>query len=320
LKVPIGLINASYGGTSIEAWISREKLLEDDSTAAIVKEWDRVKADVPAMEADYAAKTKAWEEAAAQAKAAGKPAPERPRFHPFARPQARPAAFYNTCIAPLIPFATRGVIWYQGESGGEPYGTLLTALISDWRARFDNPDWPFCVGQLHNVGPVQTDPNEPRSWGPRRDAQLRVAQTMPHVGLTVSIDLGIVSDTHYPNKQEVGRRMSLWALAQVYGRPVVCSGPVFRSAQTEGKQMRLQFDHTEGGLAAKGERLTGFTIAGEDRKFHWAEASLDAETVVVSSPDVPQPVAVRYGWAMNPPCNLYNGARLPAAPFRTDNW
>lgn len=320
LKVPIGMVEAAVGGTPIESWTSRRKLAEDPETARVLALWEAIRPRISPKEQEYAQRLAAWQRAARETAGKGQTPFPRPKADLFVLPERRPAALFNVLIHPLAPMAMRGVIWYQGESGGEPYGKLLKGLIEDWRALWGRDDLPFCVGQLHNVGPVQTDPNEKDAWNRRREAQLRVAKEVPKVGVTVSIDLGIPDDTHYPNKQEVGRRMALWALAKVYGQSIPYSGPVYRKMAVEGSAVRLEFDHVEGGLVAKDGQLRGFVIAGEDRKFVFADARIDGPAVLVRSPGVPRPVAVRYGWAINPVCTLYNAAGLPAAPFRTDDW
>ena len=233
-----------------------------------------------------------------------------------------PTVLYNGMIAPLIPCAIRGVAWYQGEGNAlraYQYRKLLPALIQDWRTRWQQGDFPFLIVQLANYTPVAAQPGE--AWW----AELREAQTMAlavtNTGLAVAIDLGEADNIHPRNKQEVGRRLALNARALVYGEKVEWSGPLFKSSRLEGGRVRITFEHASGGLVAKdGAPLKGFAIAGEDRKFSWAEAVIDGETVVVSSPAVPHPVAVRYAWATNPDCNLCNQTGLPASPFRTDEW
>ena len=320
LDVPIGLINSSVGGTSIEFWISCRKLGQTSETSAILQRYEQAKPHLQTRRAAYRKKMARWQEAKKSAEANGKPPSKPPRAPHFVQPARRPAALFNGMVYPLIPFAIRGVIWYQGESGGEPYGKLLPALITDWRTRWGQGDFPFCVGQLHNVRAMQTDPNEKCLWNARREAQLRTAQRLPNVGLTVAIDIGLPHTTHYPNKQEVGRRFALWALGAIYGRTLTYSGPVFRDMSVEGNRVRLTFEHTGDELTAKGGELKGFVVAGKDRKFTWADARIDGKSVLVWSDDVPKPQAVRYGWAANPACTLYNSAGLPASPFRTDNW
>ncbi len=241
---------------------------------------------------------------------------------PLAGNPGTPSVLYNGMIAPLIPYATQGVIWYQGEANTtQParYRTLLPAMIRDWRARFGVADFPFLIVSLANYQPAPKN-GETEDWPALREAQAMTAKQLPHCGLAVTIDIGDAKDIHPKNKREVGRRLALSALASAHGRKVESSGPWYRSMEVTDKGMRLTFDHTGGGLLATGGPLTGFTIAGEDRKFVAATATIDGDTVLVSSPSVKKPVAVRYGWSANPSCNLYNKANLPAVPFRTDDW
>jgi sialate O-acetylesterase len=230
---------------------------------------------------------------------------------------------YNGMIAPLLPFSIKGAIWYQGESNAgraEQYRRLLPAMIRDWRSRFGAGDFPFLIVQLANFMSRSDSPTD-TGWARLREAQLYTSETVPRTGLAVAIDIGEAQDIHPKNKQEVGRRLALAARAIAYGQKLEYSGPVYRRMKIEGGTIRLSFEHTEGGLVAKdGERLTGFSIAGEDGRFVWADALIKGKDVLVSSPLIKTPVAVRYGWADNPACNLYNGAGLPASPFRTDDF
>lgn len=235
-----------------------------------------------------------------------------------------PAALYNGMIHPLTPFALRGAIWYQGESSvgrAYQYRELLPVLINDWHSRFTTPgdEFPFYIVQLANHMTPQTDPAEESTWAELREAQLKVSQTMKNSGLATAIDIGEAADIHPKNKQEVGRRLGLVARAKTYGEQVEYAGPQYEGYQQEGQFIRIFFSHADG-LQAAGETLKGFVVAGPDRKFHWAEAKISGNTVVVSSPEVDFPVAVRYAWANNPDCNLFNAAGLPATPFRTDEW
>jgi sialate O-acetylesterase len=225
-------------------------------------------------------------------------------------------------IAPLLPFAIKGAIWYQGESNADragQYRRLLPAMIGDWRARFGVGDFPFYIVQLAAFQATNAEPRE-NSWAELREAQALTAKNVPNCGLALAIDIGNAADIHPKNKQEVGRRLALNALAKTYGKKVEYSGPWYRSMKVDGDKIRLSFDHVDGGLVARDGKLAGFAIAGEDHKFVWADAVIDGQTIVVSSPDVSQPAAVRYAWDINPVCNLYNQAGLPAVPFRTDNW
>jgi sialate O-acetylesterase len=235
-----------------------------------------------------------------------------------------PAAtsLYNGMIAPLQPLALAGAIWYQGEADtgtAYQYRTLLPALIADWRAGFQRPDLPFLIVQLANHMGRGNRP-ETSAWAELREAQALTAANVPGCGLAVAIDLGEALNIHPANKQEVGRRLALVAEAQVHRRAVACSGPVFRRAAAAGGAMRLEFDHAEGLAAADGAALAGFAIAGKDRRFVWAAARIEGGAVVVSAPEVAEPVAVRYAWGNNPACNLTNASGLPAGPFRSDDW
>jgi sialate O-acetylesterase len=228
---------------------------------------------------------------------------------------------YNGMIAPLKPFPIKGAIWYQGESNAgraAQYRKLLPTMIQDWRAAFESGDFPFYIVQLANFLPVQKQPVE-SAWAELREAQYLTTKALPNVGLALAIDIGDAVDIHPRNKQDVGRRLALNALASAYGKDVECSGPVYKAKEIQGPSIRLTFDHLGGGLVAKGsEKLEGFAIAGADGKYVWADASIDGDTIVVSSPKVEKPANVRYAWADNPICNLYNQAGLPAVPFRTD--
>ncbi len=228
---------------------------------------------------------------------------------------------YNGMIAPLVPFPIKGAIWYQGESNagrGKQYRTLLPLMIRDWRSRFGVGDFPFLIVQLANFMAQKPQPSE-SAWAEVREAQLLTAQRLPDTGLAVAIDIGEANDIHPKNKQEVGRRLALAARAIAYGEDVEYSGPVLHGQDQEGDKIVLDFQHTDGGLVAKGGGpLKGFAVAGSDGHFVWAHARIAGDTVEVSSPEVQKPVAVRYDWADNPDGNLYNQAGLPASPFRTD--
>lgn len=257
-----------------------------------------------------------WQYKASTSLAQTKPVPQRLDNNPNVV-----TVLYNGMIAPLIPYGVKGAIWYQGESNaGRPlqYRTLLPTMIRDWRTRFGVGEFPFLVVQLANFMAVQQQPAEP-GWAELREAQLLTSLKTPRCGLAVAIDIGEANDIHPRNKQDVGARLALAARGIAYGQSIEYSGPVFKSMEVAEGQARLRFEHIGGGLVAKGSGpLKGFAIAGADKRFVFAEAKIDGDTVVVSSPQVPQPVAVRYGWANNPVCNFYNQAGLPASPFRTD--
>lgn len=229
-----------------------------------------------------------------------------------------PYSLFNGMIAPLIPYAIRGVIWYQGENNraeAGKYHALFSTLIGSWRKAWRQGDFPFLFVQLPNY--LQTsDQPEASQWAELREAQLMTLRT-PNTGMAIAIDIGDAADIHPKNKQDVGKRLALNALNRVYGfKDVVPSGPLFAGARAEGNGIRIRFTYAEGGLTAKDGPLKGFAVAGADGRFVWAEAVIEGDTVLVVSPQVPKPVAVRYAWANNPVCNLYNKAGLPASPFR----
>ena len=282
--------------------------------------WDKRVADFPALKQEYEAALPAWKAEADQAEAEGKKIPSKPRFPPGAPDDRKiPAGLFNGMIHPLIPYAIKGVIWYQGEENswmGGKYRPLFTTLIRDWRARWGQGDFPFLWVQLANNGRKQTKPVE-GGWAEIREAQM-MALTLPNTAMAVITDTSSDGNMHPPEKLPVGHRLALAALATAYGQKIEFSGPLYDSMQVEGNAIRLKFTHVGGGLEAKGGKLEGFAIAGADSKWVWADAKIEGETVLVSSPEVAHPVAVRYGWASNPIVTLYNKAGLPASPFRTD--
>jgi sialate O-acetylesterase len=235
--------------------------------------------------------------------------------------QNTPRRLFNAMIAPLTLFAMRGAIWYQGEGNADrarQYRTLFPTLIRAWRRHWHQDDFQFLFVQLANYMAARREPAESQ-WAELREAQTMALQ-LPNTGMAVTIDIGDAKDIHPRNKQDVGLRLALSALADVYKVPgVVGSGPLFREARREGSALRVLFTHAAGGLVCRGSELQGFAVAGADRKFVWAQARIDGDAVLVSSPSVPEPTAVRYAWADNPCCNLYNTAGLPASPFRTDS-
>jgi sialate O-acetylesterase len=231
-----------------------------------------------------------------------------------------PTSLFNSLIAPWTRLPMAGILWYQGESnaGNAPrYQKLLRGLITGWRAAWGQADMPFLVVQLPNYKPTLPEPAESQ-WAALREAQALAVAATPHAGLAVTLGLGEAGDIHPKNKQDVGRRLALLALAQVYRRPGVYTGPVCDRATREGATIRLHFTHTGAGLVATDGVVRGFALAGADRRFVWAEAVIEGDTVVVRAPAVPTPVAVRYAWADNPLATLGNRDGFPAAPFRTE--
>jgi sialate O-acetylesterase len=239
-----------------------------------------------------------------------------------ADPPVPPSGLYDAMIAPLVPYRIRGAIWYQGESNALrafQYRSLLPAMIAGWRDAWREGNFPFLIVQLPNFG---TSPELGDSaWAELREAELMTAEKVADAGLAVTIDIGESGNLHPHEKYGVGERLALDALGTTYGKKIVYSGPLFQSYEVEGNQIRVKFADAGSGLEARGGgELKGFAIAGTDRKFHWAEARIEGDSVIVSSGDVPAPVAVRYAWANSPDCNLYNQEGLPASPFRTDDW
>lgn len=365
LGCPVGILHASWGGTAAQCWLGIDSLRREPTLAKYVTQWDqavvkhrevmdhpelgeRYRSDLAAWQAEvapaYNAAMKAYNAALKAATPAGpKPEPSRPMPKnpdpmgmpdPNSRPST-PGVICNAMVAPLAPYAMRGVIWYQGEANGGAgleYRTLLPLLIGDWRSRWGQGNFPFLVVQLPGWDHSK-DPPERHTWPWLREAQLLTARSVPKAGLAVAIDVGDPRDVHPASKTAIGLRLALAARKIAYGEDVVHSGPIFRAHFIDGGGVRVAFDEVGGGLAigqspwlAKGveqfpsDRLIGFTIAGDDRQWHDADARIDGDSVVVRCEAVPHPVAVRYGWANSPRCNLANREGLPASPFRTDDW
>lgn len=282
LNVPVGMINSSWGGTPAESWISRKALESVPALRPLLERWEK---------------------------------------NPDKKTPWRPACLYNGMIAPLVPYAMRGAIWYQGESNvgrAYQYRILMPLLIADWRRAWGQGDFPFGMVQL---APYRYGPAGEIACAELREAQTLTMQNTPNVGMAVTMDIGNPKDIHPKNKQEVGRRLGLWALAKVYGRDLIYSGPIYKSMTVEGNKVRISFDHCGSGLATRdGKPPSHFAVAGADQKFYPAQATLDGNTVVVHSPQVSQPVAVRYAWKDDAEPNLMNREGLPASPFRTDQW
>jgi sialate O-acetylesterase len=229
---------------------------------------------------------------------------------------------WNSSFVPLLPFAIRGVLWYQGEGNRDypvTYRRLLPALIADWRKHWGQGDFPFLIVQLANYQERRDEPWEGKDCA-LREAQFRTAQAVKNCVLTVTIDLGEAKDVHYPNKKPVGQRLARAARALAYGEKLEYSGPLFSSAEFKDGKAIVSFTHVGGGLAVKGDTLTGFLLCGADKKFVRASAVLEGNTVIVQSDKVPKPIAVRYAWERNPDCNLVNKEGLPASPFRSDDF
>lgn len=317
--VPIGLVNATWGGTQVESWMSDAAVRQDPSAAVIQRRWQKRLDDYPAKLAEYKRLLAEWQAKADTARAKGEvfdqPAPPRAEG-----PMSRwmPAGLYNAMIAPLVPMPFRGVIWYQGEANAPraaEYASLFKGLILQWRNDF-GADLPFYFVQLANHD-RQSDKTQ-RTWAYLREAQAE-ALALPHTGMVVTIDIGDVKDVHPKNKQEVGRRLALLARHHLAGEQVKFSGPLFKSAKREGGAMRVTFEYGTG-LNSRGNPVVGVEVAGLDRKFVPAVARIDGDTLVATSPGVPEPVAVRYAWHNFPTACLFDREGLPASPFRSDRW
>jgi sialate O-acetylesterase len=322
LKQPIGLIHSSWGGTPAEAWTSPTALQEDPGLRPILTRYREALAVYPQAIVEYRDNLAKWQEAVQQAKSEGQRPPARPAAPLGPDSPHSPSSLYNAMIAPLTSYTIRGAIWYQGESNAGrayQYRELFPTMIRSWWNAWRQEDFPFLFVQLANFMAVKDEPGD-SAWAELREAQLMTLE-LPNTGMAVIIDIGEANDIHPKNKQDVGKRLARWALAKTYGRDVVYSGPLYTTMQKKGHEIILSFDHVGSGLIARGgEPLKGFAIAGADRKFVWADARIAGDQVVVSSDQVVDPVSVRYAWADNPVCNLYNKAGLPASPFRTDTW
>lgn len=330
-NVPVGLIQSANGGTNAFSWINSETL-NDDPVAQITRDyWKATVDNHPAAMAAYEKSRAAWNEKVKAAKDAGQPAPSgrAPREPLGPTHVKRPAGHYNAMIAPLQPCAIRGAIWYQGEANSRPpfapqYRDLMFALVEDWRADWataapslERRDFPFYLVQLPNFAG-----GHEQGWPQIREQMLKIWQDGENTGTVVTIDTGDANDIHPMNKMPVGERLARFARGKTYGEDIVYSGPIYDSLTIENGKAVLKFKHVGGGLkSTDGEPLRHFTIAGADSTFVKANAEIVGDTIVVSSPDVPDPRAVRYAWSNNPEnINFANDANLPASPFRTDSW
>jgi sialate O-acetylesterase len=234
-----------------------------------------------------------------------------------------PDVLYEGMLKPIAPLSITGTLWYQGEQNsprGFQYRKILPVMIADWRKLFAQGDFPFYIVSLPAFKQRSATPVEGDEWTETRESQAITAATVPNSCLAVTIDTGDADNIHAKDKQPVGERLALCALAKTYGQNVVSSGPTVASVGISPGVIQIHFTHTDGGLVVKGDKLGEFSIAGEDRKWVWADAHIEGDNVIVSSPLVPKPVAVRYAWQSNPLATLFNGAGLPALPFRTDHW
>jgi sialate O-acetylesterase len=343
LKVPVGIITQTYGASCAESWISREALAAVPTFKPWLEQFDARAATFPEEQRiAHIAAMRQFEIDVQKSPSIQQRVREPRRSGDVADDQHQPTVMFNGMIAPIVPYTIKGVLWYQGESiskGVETYPLVQETLIKDWRNRWNNPEMPFYIVQL---AALNNNSNRPEV----REAQAAVLKT-PHTGMAVTIDIGDRTSVHPKNKQDVGNRLARLALGKAYGQPVEYSGPMYESMAIEGAAIRIKFKHVDkgllgsrplpeavGGMPGGGGRGRGrggrggfpapielreFTIAGADGKFVPALARVDGETVVVSSPEVPEPKHVRYAWSNFPESpNFYNAAGLPAAPFRTD--
>ena len=340
--VPIGLLRSSVGGTNIELWMAQDTLMNTPALSAYGNQMRESLAEYRRELADVLFSVEEWTAACRKAEKAAEPLPlppEMPDF-PFGEKGFRPRCItlHNGMIAPLVPFALRGVLWYQGENNagsvadGRQYIEKKRALLADWRNWFGDPELPFYFVQLAAWQNPSENPAGGDGWANFREAQ-RLCLTLPHTGMAVTTDIGDAADIHPKNKFDVGERLARWALVNQYGKKIEPSGPLYRQLRVEGSKAIVEFDHTGAGLMVgrkvglqptveeNGASLRRFAIAGQDRTWFWAEAQIEGNTVVCTHPQVPHPVAVRYGFSMNPDgANLYNRDGLPASPFRSDSW
>ncbi len=331
IKVPVGILALSFGASTAEAWIRRETLAADPQLKPMLDRFDAAvktfrekppAAVAPPRSEDVSVPPVPAETKAGTAVAAG--AARGPRRGGGAardpsQDQHNATVLFNGMINPAIPYAIRGVIWYQGESivGGDAgralYPHVQAMLVEDWRKLWGEGDFPFYIVQLAGQAANSNSPVV-------REAQATLLQLEPNTGMAVTVDIGEEKNVHPHNKQDVGDRLTRIALANAYGRKLEYSGPMYESLSVDDRAIRLKFSHAAG-LVAKGGPLKWFVIAGADQKFVPAEARIEGDSVVVSSPNVPSPVAVRYAWDNFPDgCNLYNAAGLPSPSFRTDRW
>ena len=323
LATPVGLIQCSANATPLEVWTGLDVLSSDADFSTILARYEEAKEGFSQRMMQYRRAMADWHDKAnAAGREDGNPPPQPAR--PFGPGHPRqPGGRYNGMIAPLASLSIAGVLWCQGEYDARKrsplYPKLFPAMIRDWRREWGVARLPFIYAQLPNHGP-RTTPSSDSRWARLREAQL-AALALPETAMAVTIDLGHPTRIQPPDRRAFALRLARLAEAAVYGRSAPARGPTFTERIIEGNAIRLRFNHVEGGLVSRdGPPLRGFTVAGNDRSFVSATAAIEANTVVVSSERVPHPVAVRYAWADNPDCNLYNNEGLPARPFRTDNW
>ena len=329
LGVPVGLINNAWGGSAAEAWVRRDKIAANEKLKAIHERWLKTESDFPAAKADYDKKMAEWKIEAEKAKAEGKPEPKQPgNPEGQMKGNSRPGNIHSGVLTPSIGYGIRGAIWYQGESNAGrayQYRELFPFMIKSWREEWGLGDFPFYWVQLADFMGEKPEPAD-SAWAELREAQTMTMKALPHTGEAVIIDIGEGKDIHPKNKQDVAKRLARWALAETYKRPgIAARSPLYKSMEKQGSKIVLSFDNvasTAGGWRPFDvAEPRGFTIAGADKKFVPAKASILPDgRIEVSSEAVAEPVAVRYAWADNPVCNMYSVSGLPLTPFRTDDF
>jgi sialate O-acetylesterase len=314
LRVPVGLIDDSWGGSAAEAWVRRDLLEKDEKYKPLMERWE-------GLEKNLQEATERYEQARAKGKAAAKKG-QSPQA--LMAGNARPGNIYNGVLKPTIGYGIKGVIWYQGETNAGrayQYRDLFPLMISSWRDEWGIGDFPFYWVQLADFNAEKSEPSD-SAWAELREAQTMTLSKLPNAGQAVIIDLGEGQDIHPRNKQDVAKRLARWALARDYGLKIPYQSPTYASMEKNGNKIVVTLDHAEGGLRTFDVReVQGFAVAGSDQKFHKAQAQVvGGNKVEVWSDEVSDPVAVRYAWADNPVCNLYGRNGLPVTPFRTDDW
>lgn len=314
LRVPIGLIEASWGATRCEAWTPLAVQEKDPRLSYWQAKWDEHLRTLPVQKNTYEKKLEVWKKESEAAKSTGKRVPRRPE-EPKALNKSKPSVIYNGVVAPISKYTIRGVIWYQGENNAYkdeafPYRYLFQSMIESWRNAWNQGSFPFIFAQLSTL-------SKHPYWPVLRESQTE-ALKLHNTGMAVTYDIGDSTDAHYKNKQAVGLRMGLAALKLVYGKNIGASGPTFKQSTLEGGAIRIWFDHAVGLKSSSGVDLKGFEIAGDDGVLYPARAVVEGETVLLSCPQVAKPLIARYAFKDAPVANLINGTGLPALPFRTD--
>ena len=327
LNVPVGLIDASWGGSVAEAWIDMNVLKSHDEFNPIITKWNECLEKYQSIEkmmqewSVYEDTIYNWVRAVSEAAKNEQEIPIQPVIPECSECLFFPAGMYNGMVAPLIPYGMRGVIWYQGESNAAralQYQTLFPALIDNWRTEWGQGDFPFLFVQIAPFGAGFYEADQAAEL---REAQLLTYRNVSNTGMVVTMDIGNVSDIHPRNKKDVGRRLALWALSDTYNKEgIISSGPLYKSKSIEKNKIRIYFDFAGSGLMAENGEPRGFEIAGKDMEFMEAECEIQGDCIIVSSNTIKNPVAVRYGWGNAALPTLFNKEGLPASPFRTDIW